>query len=264
MAWRYENDTPRSAQDDLAGRSLCFRNTSSRVRRALRGQPLERLRTRGVEEEAALVDEEDARRELERPADAVLGEDDGRAETFDGVEEERGAFGIELRGRLVEQQQLRLERERGREADALQLAAGELDRLAPPEMERVHRSERALDARPDLGRRHAEVLEPERDLVRGDRHHDLVLRILEDGRDRAGELGRARAAGVEPGDDDPAREAAAVEVRHEPGERAQQRRLAGARGAEERDDLPGLELERDAAQRRRRGRVGEREAADGR
>ena len=61
----------------------------------------------------------------------MLGEHDGRAETLDRVEEERGAVGIELRGRLVEQQQLRLQRERGREADALELAAGELDRLAP-------------------------------------------------------------------------------------------------------------------------------------
>ena len=130
-------------------------------------------------------------------------------------------------------------------------------------MERVDRRERPLDARPDLGRRDAEVLEPERNLVRSDRHHDLVLRILEDGRHRAGELRRAGAAGVEPGDDDPAREAAPVEVRHEPRERAQQRRLAGARRAEERDDLPGLQLERDAAERRRRSRVGEREAADG-
>ena len=62
----------------------------------------------------------------------------------------------------------------------------------------------------------------------------------------ASSAGRARAR-VEPGDDDPAGEAAAVEVRHEPGERAQQRRLPGARGAEQRDDLARLELERDVA-----------------
>ena len=254
---------PASAQDDLARRGLCFRNTMSGVRRTLRRQPLERFRTRGVEEEAALVDEEDPRRELECPADAMLREHDGRAEPFDGVEEERRAFGIELRGRLVEEQQLRLQRERGCEAHTLELAAGELDRLAPPQMERVHREKRSLDARPDLGRRHAEILEPERHLVRRDRHHDLVLRILEDGRNRAGELGWTCAAGVEPGDDDPAGEAATVEVRHEPRERAQQRRLPGARGAKERDDLPNLQLERDAVERRRRGRVREREAADG-
>ena len=52
---------------------------------------------------------------------------------------------------------------------------------------------------------------------------------------------------VEAADLDPAGEAAAVEVRHEPGERAQERRLAAAGGAEQRDDLARVELERDVA-----------------
>ena len=194
----------------------------------------------------------------------MLGEDDRRAEALDRVEEERGRVGVELGRRLVEQQQLRLERQRRGEADALQLAARELDRLPAPEVQRVDGLERALDARPDLGGRSAEVLEPERDLVRDDRHHDLVLRILEDRRDRPGELGRAGRPRVEAGDDDPAGEAAAVEVRHEPGQRPQQGRLAGAGGAEQRDDLAGLELERDVSQRRWGGRIGEGEVDDGR
>ena len=42
------------------------------------------------------------------------------------LEERFGALRIELRRRLVEQQELRLERERGGEADALELAAGKL------------------------------------------------------------------------------------------------------------------------------------------
>ena len=117
---------------------------------------------------------------------------------------------------------------------------------SPPESSTVFRPQRwsastdvecALDPGPDLGGRDAEVLEPESDLVRDDRHHDLVLGVLEDRRDRAGELGRACAARVEPRDDDPARKAAAVEVRDEPCERAEQRRLAGSGRAEQRDDL---------------------------
>ena len=235
---------------DLAGGALCFRNTRPRPARALRRQPLDRLGARGVEDEAAAVDEEDTRRELERARDAVLGENDRRAEPLDGVEEERGRGRVELRRRLVEQQQLRLERERRGEAHPLQLAAGQLDRLSPPEVQRVDRLERALDARPDLGGRDAEVLEPEGDLVRDDRHHDLVLRILEDRRDGPGKRGRPRRTRVEAGDDDSAGEAAAVEVRHEPCERAQQGRLSGARWAEQRHNLAGLELERDVLQRR--------------
>ncbi len=55
---------------------------------------------------------------------------------------------------------------------------------------------------------------------------DLILRVLEDRGDVAGERCGRGLARVEPADDDAAREDAAVEVRHEPGERAQQRRLA--------------------------------------
>ena len=50
--------------------------------------------------------------------------------------------------------------------------------------------QRLVDPRPDLRRLDAEVLEPEGDLVRDLRHHDLVLRILEDRRHRAGEIAR--------------------------------------------------------------------------
>src|SRR5205814_2255856 len=80
--------------------------------------------------------------------------------------------------------------------------------------------------------------------------HDLVLRILEDDRRRAGELRGARAPRVEAADDDTSREAAAVEVRDEPRERAEERRLPGARRPEKRDDLAGLERERDAVEGR--------------
>ena len=193
----------------------------------------------------------------------MLGDDDGGAEPLDRREQQPGRLGIELGHRLVEEQQLRLERERRGQADPLQLAAGELDRLPAPEVERVDRLERALDTGPDFRRRDAEVLEPEGDLVGDDGHHDLVLGILKDRRDRAGELGRACAAGVEPGDDDLTLEAAAVEVRDEPGERAEQRRLARTGRAEESHHLSRLERQRDVAQRRRSRGVREREAVDG-
>jgi len=40
--------------------------------------------------------------------------------------------------------------------------------------------ERAVDTRPDLVRRYAAVLEPERDVVTGARHDELGFRILQD------------------------------------------------------------------------------------
>ena len=264
MAWWYEKDTPRARRTTspggacvsetqalvYAGRSAASHSSASARGASRRRRPSSTKRTRVASSSARPT------RCSERTTVAPRRSTASRKSA--------GALGIELRGRLVEQQQLRLECERRREADTLELTAGELDRLPPPEMEGVHRDERPLDAGPDLGGRYAQILESERHLVGSDRHHDLVLRILEDGRHRAGELRRASAASVEPGDDDAAREAAPVEVRHEPRERAQQRRLAGARRAEERNDLPGLELERDAVERRRRGRVGEGEVADGR
>ena len=226
------------------------------------GEPRDGLVLRRIEEQPAAVDEEDARRELQRPSDAVLGEHHRRAEPVDGSQEEARGLRIELGRGLVEQEQARLERERRREADPLELSAGELDSLPPPQVERVHGLQRPLDSRPDLGRRGAEVLQSERDLVRGDRHHDLVLRILEDRRSRARKLCGARVTRVEARDDHAPRKAAAVEMRDEPGERPQQRRLAGAGGAEERHHLSRLERERHVSQRWRRTRIREREPAD--
>ena len=96
-------------------------------------------------------------------------------------------------------------------------------------------------ARPDLRGRRAEVLEPERDLVLDAAEDDLVLGVLEQRGDLVGEVGRAEAAGVAPGDLDAALETPAVEVRNEPSERAQERRLAGAGRPEQRHDLARLE-----------------------
>ncbi len=61
-------------------------------------------------------------------------------------EEHLGRIGIELRRRLVEQEQRGPQRQRRGEADPLELAAGELGRPPTDEMQRVHRRERLLDA----------------------------------------------------------------------------------------------------------------------
>ena len=130
-------------------------------------------------------------------------------------------------------------------------------------MESTDGFERLVRPRPDLGRRHAEVLEPESDLVPDERHHDLVLGILEDRRGRPGEHSRPRPAGVHPGHEHAAGEAPAVEMRNEPGERAKERRFPGAGRAEQRDDLARLEPKRDVLERRlRRSGIAELQAAD--
>ncbi len=164
------------------------------------------------------------------------------------VEERLGGLRVELRRRLVEQQQPRPEGERRGETHALQLAGGELGHGALGEVLGSDRGERFLDAAPDLGRRQAGVLEPEGDLVRDPAHHRLVLGILEDGGDEPDQRGRRRLAGIEAPDRHAPGEDTAVEVRHEAGERAQERRLAAAGRAEEGDVLAVVDRERDTGQ----------------
>ena len=227
-------------------------------------EPGERLLPRRVQHDPPLLEEENAVADLERPRGPLLREDDGHAETGGQPDERVRSLGIELGGRLVEQKQLRLERERGRQADALQLTGRELRDTPLEQMLGPERGEGRAHPRRDLDRRSADVLDAEGDLVLDAAEDDLVLRILEDGGDDAGEVGRPRPARVLSADLDASLEPAAVEMRDEPRQGAHERRLAGAGGAEDGDDLPGIELERDVQQRRLPPGIGEREAADGR
>jgi hypothetical protein len=125
--------------------------------------------------------------------------------------------------------------------------------------------ERGVHPRPDRRRVDREVLEAERHLVGDEGHDDLVFGILEDARHRPCQLGRARPPGVSPAHLDAPGEPSPVEVRHEPGESAQERRLAASGGAEESDGLARLELEGHVRQGRCPGtRIREREAVDAR
>ena len=99
------------------------------------------------------------------------------------------------------------------------------------------RFERLERARLNLLRRCADVLQAEGDLVEDASEDHLALGVLEQRRHGSGQARRAVPPGVETGDLDPAGETATVEVRNEPGERAKQRRLAGAGPAEYQRDL---------------------------
>ena len=226
------------------------------------GEPLDGVRSRRVESEHSVFEEQDTIRMRQGASHALLGQDDSRAQCIDGVEKGGGAVGVELRGRLVEEEKLRLECEGRGETDALELSAGELDSASLGQVRRADRFERAIDPSPDRSWLDADVLQPERDFVRDDRHHDLVLRILEHGGHGSRHLSRSDMTGVKTGDHDAALEPPTVEVRHEAGQRPQERRLPGTRWPEQRHALPGVELQRDAAQRCDGGRVGERQPLD--
>ena len=108
--------------------------------------------------------------------------------------------------------------------------------------------ERFLDARPDLRRLDPDVLEAECDLVRHPAHHDLVLGILKDRGHDSRELGGPGLTRIDSAHDHASGEDAAVEVRDEPCEGTEKRRLPRARRAEQQHVLAVAELERDAVE----------------
>src|SRR5918911_4466833 len=93
-------------------------------------EPCPRLAGRAVEHERLVVEEQHAIAEGERQDRPLLGDQHGRtllaSESDSEVEERLRAVRVELRGRLVEQQQFRLERQRRGEAHPLQLPARKL------------------------------------------------------------------------------------------------------------------------------------------
>ncbi len=66
----------------------------------------------GVGEDPATLHEEHSVGQAERPPGALLGENGGRAKLVDEGEETFGRLGIELRRRLVEEQEPRAKRKR--------------------------------------------------------------------------------------------------------------------------------------------------------
>ena len=143
--------------------------------------------------------------------------------------------GVEIRERLVEQEELRPVGDRAGERDPLLLAARELRR--PP---REHRLEPEMGA--DLSGLSAplrlrDLLDLERvgDVV-DDGHVRVERVVLEDHGDVAGARGQPRHVSVADHDRAGGR-------RLEPGERPQQRRLPAARRTEEREELAVLDLD---------------------
>ncbi len=130
---------------------------------------------------------------------------------------------VDALGGLVEQQQVGLARERAGERDALELAARELGHQRPLEV-----------AGADLGERLEVAATPsEREKTAdAERQRRVELQALRHVADA-----EARAA-----------HDAAGGRREHPQEHAEQRGLAGAVGADQRDDLAGVEREIDAAQ----------------
>jgi hypothetical protein len=102
--------------------------------------------------------------------------------------------------------------------------------------------QRRPDALGDLGRRQRQVFGREADFALDRPVHRLRLRVLEHESDPPREVTRRSREHVGAYHGDRARDAAAVEVRHQSVEQAKQRRLAAAAGARHQGD-PGADVE---------------------
>jgi len=153
-------------------------------------------------------------------------------------------LGVEVGQGFVEQQQPRLHHQAARERDALLLPARELVRLARGQRLQPGEFEDALDALAQRARCDAAQSQPEGDVLEHVQMREDRVR-LEHHR-RVAHVGRlvVDASRTEP---DLAR-AGLLEA----GDHAQQRRLAAARGPEQRDELPLVDFE---------AHVGDREGA---
>src|SRR5205809_1460923 len=145
------------------------------------------------------------------------------------VENELRAVGVQLRGRLVQDDGARLHGEHGGQGDTLPLAAAQGAQAALEEVTRAHLLQGCLDAGGHRPRRHAEVLQAERDLALHGVIDRLQLGVLEDETDAARHHPRGRGDDIEARRLGGSADAPAVKMRHEPVEDAQQRRLAAAR-----------------------------------
>ena len=129
----------------------------------------------------------------------VLDDDEGDVvavfEVFGDLEDAQFSDGVEVRGRLVQAKNARLDGEHRSYGEALLLATGEGGRRTVLEPFEAHLAEHALDAPDHLLTLHGEVLGPEGDLKGHVRREELGLEVLEDEAYLLGELADPPLAG---------------------------------------------------------------------
>src|SRR6185295_13221678 len=129
--------------------------------RAVICEPLLCLGSGCVEEHPAVFEEQHPVRVFEHATRTLLRNHDGDAQLHNELEERLCGRGVELRGRLVQQEQPRSQRKRRGQGNALQLAARKLRHRTIDERQRTDGRECLVRPRQDLVRRSAEILQPE-------------------------------------------------------------------------------------------------------
>src|SRR5688572_31077085 len=214
----------------------------------------EDLANRAAHDRAALREDPHATRKLGDDVHVVRHDHDRHAcvgvQRAERGEQLRPAARVEARGRLVEHEQPRLEREHPGERDAPHLASGQPERVAvlvrlEAEADALHRRSHPA---PDLLRRALQLSRPERDVVADGRVEELLLRLLEDEADHPAERARVEEPVAEVLAED--LHAAAVRAQ-QPVQVLHERGLAGPRVAHERDEVVRHDLELGTAERDR-------------
>ena len=190
--------------------------------------------------------------------EAVFGDDDGRTEVVheprDRGEHLFGGGGVERGGRFVEHEHAWVGGQHGADRDALLLAARQRAERPVAERGEPEEVERLLDALAHHVGRQRELLHPVRELFLDGVGDESGERVLADDADDVGELARRMRARVATVDEHAAREVAAGEVRDQPVDRAEQRRLADARPADDEHELAFGDREVDVAEHGRGAR----------
>ena len=178
---------------------------------------------------------------------AMLGrnnrEPEVRAQVVHRPENIFGGLRVELRRRLIEEDDARVHRENRSDGDPLQLAAGERAHGAVPEVDDTERIEHLFEPPADQARVGAEVLEAEDDLVLDRRRYHLCFGLLKDEAGDRGQFARLTGARVDAGYSHAAFKRAAVKVRNESIEAAQEGRLAPAGRPREQEHLSLVDSE---------------------
>ena len=150
-------------------------------------------------------------------------------------------FRVEVRERLVHQDQRRIDHDRARERHALLLAAGELARQLLRVRAELHQVERGIDALARFVSRHAPHLQAEAD-IRAHAHMREERVVLE-------HHAEAALLGLEHVDPALVEPDAAARERQQPGQAIERRRLAAAGGAEQGHELTAADRQRELVKR---------------
>ena len=214
-----------------------------------------------------MIEHEHAVAIFRKQGDFLLNDDDGDAERTvclaQGLEDQRGAGGVERRGGFVEHEHARTHGEDGGDGNLLLLAARKRGDLAVAQVADADGLERLAHTLLDLVVRNAKVLQAKKHLVLDDRGDHLCVDVLQHAADDLRHIGERNFTGVVAVNHDGPKERAGVVVGHGTRQAGGKRGLAGARGPDDADEISLVHAERDVAERLLGLRaIGERDIVD--